>query len=230
MNIREHFPHLRGYPKKAPLLLTVLLTACQHTEPHPAQAQVAAHLPAKASVFASGAVRNPSSAAALLRNLQRALTEPLLLSEELYEDEVLHAFFGGSIVEVLNRNPPNHFVFIRGLDYLPARERAQTQVGLRKVRATNAEPLTAFLSVNCSCELQLRDVDAVFGTTGRVIAEYRPPMTPHLPAPPPASNELGNLRVTYPVKTQTGYSSTLSAITDSIGNVRLLEARQWSSL
>lgn len=230
MNIREHFRNLRGHPKKTALLLTVVLTACQHTEPRPAQAQVATDVPAKSSVFASGAVRNPTSAAALLRNLQRALAEPLLLSEELYEDEVLRAFFGGSTVEVLNRNPPDHLVFIRGLDYLPARERAQTQVGLRKVRATNAEPLTAFLSVNCSCELQLRDVDAVFGTTGRVIAEYRPPMTPHLPAPPPASNELGNLRVTYQIKTQSGYSSTLSAITDPIGNVRLLEARQWSSL
>lgn len=226
---KELFARVSFSPQRAALLLTVLLTACQHTEPRTVQAGEATNPPTHSSVFASGAVRHPTSAAALLTNLKHALAAPLLLSEDMYEEAVLRSFFGGSVVEILGRNPPDHFVFVRGLEYLPAREPARTQISIRKMRATNAEPLTAVLAVSCSCELQLDDVEAVFEATDRTIAEDRIPTPAHLPAPPPPRNALGNLRVTYGIKTQAGYTSTLTVRTDPIGNIRLIEARQWRS-
>lgn len=221
---------LRGTPFKTPLLLTVLFTACQHIEPPSIEAEVATDIPARSSVFASGAVQGPTSAAALLTNLRRALAEPLLLSDALYEEAVLGSFFGASAVQTIGRRALGRHVLLRGLEYLPARERSQTQIGIRKVQSTNAAPQTAVLSLFCSCELQLQDVEAVFGTTDRVIAEDRPPTPGHLPALPPPRSALGNLRVTYVIKTPSAYASTLSVVTDPVGNIRLIEARQWRSL
>jgi hypothetical protein len=150
---------------------------------------------------------SPTNASGLLRNLRRGLDEGLFLQPAFYADESLARFFGSSQSEWLVRAENKQSVTLSGLTYLPARKPGDSRIGLMRYITSASDARTdqrkfrASVSVICSCELRIADIDAVFGTDQKAVIDERQRafalQMPNLPAPPPASDPMGNKRVTY---------------------------------
>jgi hypothetical protein len=185
-------------------------------------------------------ITRPASSKDLLKNLKFALENGTLAQRELYTQEDLARFFGASQLIWRRNDATKISVDLRGLDYLPLHEgpaRAarepkagiiRTLVDASEKPAEGGKPLTT-LSVTCRCDLRLPDIEAVFGTEGRTIIDERERRRagafPDIAALPPATDPMGNRRVTYDINRQ-GYRGTMSVVFDFDGRVTTLEAVQ----
>lgn len=175
--------------------------------------------------------QTPRSARDLLSNLKTALEQGSLLHSAFYSEENLFQFFGARDVRWITNETTEKHLIIRGLDYIPARNKSKTQVGIRRtsVRSDGETPqslLWSAVTVTCSCYLRIEDIEAVFGSAGRELTEVRRPSRDHFAVRPPARDPMGNRRATYGIESAEGHSSTFSVAFDPDGNITLVEAIQ----
>jgi hypothetical protein len=185
---------------------------------------------------AAQTLETPTTARGLLVNLKAGLEQGLFLRSEFYTDDNLVRFFGTPRVEWLVNTDTNRYGKLRGPDYLPARGDFRSVIFVTRSlidaenRLSAKGKIYAAVGILCSCQLRIEDIEGVFGTGRRTVTDERERERMLLPGdmalPPPATDPMGNKRVTYEIQTPLGYRSTFSVVLDPYGHVNGIEAKQ----
>jgi hypothetical protein len=181
-------------------------------------------------------VPTPHNGRELLVNIKAALEQGLLLSVDFYTTPNLTHFFGTQQTQRFLQQETDILIELRGLSYVPVRIDRPSSVGVTRMLLTpdhRRSPdgrVTATLSLQCTCELGIEDIDATLGTTGRTIADQEPVRSfgPHpLPARPPSPKPMGYKILTYETHSPPGTRSTLQVLFDYDGKVEVVRGTEW---
>ena len=183
-------------------------------------------------------VPTPRNGRELLVNIKAALEQGLLLSVDFYTTPNLSHFFGTQRTQRFLQQDTDTLIKLLGLSYIPVRADRPSSIGVSRLllrpdhKRSPDGRITATLSLECTCELGIEDIDATLGTTGRTIADQEPVRSfgPHpLPARPSSPNPMGYKILTYETHSPPGTRSTLQVLFDYDGRVQVVDGKEWEA-